>query len=44
MDSKLIYAFGRYDAIGVSLMGVERAVNPDDQLISGCELITQLAP
>jgi hypothetical protein len=44
MDSKMIYAFGRYDAIGISLMGVERAVNPDDQFISGCELITQLAP
>ena len=44
MDSKMIYAFGRYDALGISLMGVERAVNPDEQFISGCELITQLAP
>ena len=44
MDSKMIYTFGHYDAIGVSLMGVERAVNPDEQTISGCELISQLAP
>jgi beta-galactosidase GanA len=44
MDSRLLYALGRHDAIGVSLMGVERAVTPDPQLITGCEMITQLAP
>jgi len=44
MDSRLLYAIGRHDAIGVSLMGVERAVPPDPQLITGCEMITQLAP
>jgi hypothetical protein len=44
MDSKLLYVFGRHDAIGLTLMGVERATSPDDQLISGCEMITQLAP
>jgi hypothetical protein len=44
MDSKLLYVFGRHDAIGLTLMGVERATTPDDQLISGCEMITQLAP
>jgi hypothetical protein len=44
MDSRLLYAIGRHDAIGVSLMGVERAVAPDPQLITGCEMITQLAP
>jgi len=44
MDAKIIYTFGRHDAIGISLMGVERATTPDDQLISGCELIAQLRP
>ena len=28
----------------LTLMGVERAVTPDPQLITGCEMITQLAP
>ena len=44
MDSKMLYVFGRHDAIGLTLMGVERATTPDDQLIRGCEMITQLAP
>ncbi len=44
MDSKLLYVFGRHDAIGLALMGVERATTPDAQLITGCEMITQLAP
>ena len=44
MDSKLLYVFGRHDAIGLTLMGVERAAIPDDQLVTGCEMITQLAP
>jgi hypothetical protein len=44
MQAKLLYAFGRHDAIGVSLMGVERAATPDNELITGCEVITQLAP
>ena len=44
MDAKLLYTIGRHDAIGISLMGVERATTPDEQLISGCEMITQLAP
>jgi hypothetical protein len=44
MDSKLLYVFGRHDAIGLTLMGVERATTPDEQLLNGCEIITQLAP
>jgi hypothetical protein len=44
MEARVIYAFGRYDAIGVSLMGVERSPTPDNELIRGCELIRQLAP
>ena len=44
MDSKLLYVFGRHDAIGLTLMGVERAAAPDEQLLSGCEMISQLAP
>jgi hypothetical protein len=44
MDSKLLYVFGRHDAIGLTLMGGERAKAPDDQLIAGCEIIMQLAP
>ena len=44
MDSKMLYVFGRHDAIGLTLMGVERATTPDPQLITGCEMITQLAP
>jgi hypothetical protein len=44
MDSKMLYVFGRHDAIGLTLMGVERATTPDTQLITGCEMISQLAP
>jgi hypothetical protein len=44
MDAKMLYVFGRHDAIGLTLMGVERATTPDPQLITGCEMITQLAP
>ena len=44
MDSKMLYVFGRHDAIGLTLMGVERATTPDPQLTTGCEMITQLAP
>ena len=40
----MLYVFGRHDAIGLTLMGVERATTPDEQLMSGCEMITQLAP
>jgi len=29
MEAKAIYAFGRHDAIGLSLMGVERSPTPE---------------
>ena len=44
MEAKVLYAFGRYDAIGIALMGVERAATPDPEMISGFQIITQLAP
>jgi hypothetical protein len=44
MDAKALFVFGRHDAIGLALMGAERATAPDEQLLSGCDLITQLAP
>jgi hypothetical protein len=42
--AKLLYAFGRHDAIGFSPMGIDRSTTPDDDLISSYDLITQLAP
>ena len=39
-----MYAFGRHDAIGLSLMGVERSPTPEPEMIRGFELISQLAP
>ena len=44
MEAKTLYAFGRHDAIGISLMGVERSPTPDTEMISGFEVISQLAP
>jgi len=44
MLARTLYAFGRHDAIGLSLMGVERSATPDNDLISCYDLITQLAP
>jgi len=45
MEARVMYAFGRHDAIGVSLMGIERpGVVPDIELTSGYELIGQLTP
>jgi hypothetical protein len=44
MEAKSMYAFGRYDAIGLSLMGVERSPTPEPEMIRGFELISQLAP
>ena len=29
MEARVLYVFGRHDAIGLSLMGVERAATPD---------------
>jgi len=44
MEAKAMYAFGRYDAVGLSWMGVERAATPDSEMVRGFELIAQLAP
>jgi hypothetical protein len=44
MEAKAIYAFGRFDALGLSLMGVERSPTPEPEMLRGFELISQLAP
>jgi len=44
MEARTLFAFGRYDAIGITLMGVERAGNPDPEMLLGHEIIRQLAP
>jgi hypothetical protein len=44
MDSKMPYVFGRHDAIGITVFGIEKSATPDPKLITGCEMITQLAP
>ena len=44
MEARLLYAFGRHDAIGISLMGVERLPEPEREMIRGFEAIRQLAP
>ena len=43
--ARVLYAFGRHDAIGFSAMGaVERSNTPDTALIGSYDLIEQLAP
>jgi hypothetical protein len=44
VGAKVLYVFGRHDAIGFSPMGIERSPTPDNDLISSYDLITQLAP
>jgi hypothetical protein len=45
MEARVLYAFGRHDAIGISLMGVERPLaTPDPVLTDAYGLIAQLAP
>ena len=44
MEARLLYAFGRHDAIGISLMGLERLPAPETEMIRGFEAIGQLAP
>jgi hypothetical protein len=45
LEARVLYAFGRHDALGVSLMGVERpAATPDPVLTDVYKLIAQLAP
>jgi len=41
---RVLYAFGRHDAIGFSPMGIERPATPDPELISAYGVIAQLAP
>jgi hypothetical protein len=44
--ARVLYAFGRHDAIGFSPMngGIDRRLTPDYELISGYDLIAQLTP
>jgi hypothetical protein len=42
--ARMIYAFGRHNAIGYSPMGIERSAAPDPDLTAAYELIAQLAP
>jgi hypothetical protein len=43
--ARVLYAFGRHDAIGFSAMGaVERSTAPDTDLIASYDLIAQLTP
>ena len=44
MEARLLYAFGRHDAIGVSVMGFERIPAPEIETIRGYAAINQLAP
>ena len=41
---RVLYAFGRHDAIGFSPMGIERPAVPDIELTSAYDVIKQLAP
>jgi hypothetical protein len=42
--ANVLYAVGRHDAIGLSVMGIERSRLPLDDIVSRYDLITQLAP
>jgi hypothetical protein len=44
--ARVLYAFGRHDAIGFSPMngGIDRRLTPDNDLIGGYDLATQLTP
>jgi len=44
MEARLLYAFGRHDAIGISLMGIERLPAPETEMIRGFDAIRQLGP
>ena len=44
MEARVLYAFGRHDAIGFSPMGIERPATPDIELTSSYDVIKQLAP
>ena len=42
--AKVLYAFGRHDAIGFSPFGIDGNRPPDDNLSSSYDLVSQLAP
>ena len=42
--ARMLYAFGRHNAVGYSPMGIERAATPDNDLTTTYDLIAQLAP
>jgi len=42
--ARMLYAFGRHNAIGYSPMGIERSSTPDPDLTTAYDLVTQLAP
>ena len=44
LATRVLYAFGRHDAIGFSPMGIERPAAPDIELTSAYDVIAQLAP
>jgi len=44
LATRVLYAFGRHDAIGFSPMGIERPAIPDIELVSAYEVIKQLTP
>ena len=44
LEARVLYAFGRHDAIGFSPMGIERPAAPDIELTSSYDVIAQLAP
>jgi hypothetical protein len=44
MEGRVLYAFGRHDAICISLMGIERLPAPETEMIKGFQVIKQLEP
>jgi hypothetical protein len=42
--ARALYAFGRYDAMGYSRMGIDSPSAPDDDLTNSYDLVSQLAP
>ena len=42
--AKILYAIGRHDAIGLSVMGIERMRLPLEDIVSRYDLIAQMAP
>jgi len=44
LEARVLFAFGRHDAIGISPMGIERPASPDIELVSAYDLMAQLMP